>query len=81
MPLYEFVCGSCGQQFEALVRRSGAPVCPRCSSSDLQRVPSLFAVDSPTTRRAALESGRRRNTKTARDKQVAEHEERHHHHD
>jgi putative FmdB family regulatory protein len=81
MPLFEYICSSCGHAFEALVRGGEAPACPECGCRELQRVPSLFAVDSPTTRRSALNAGRRRQTKIQRDRDVAEQEERDHHHD
>ncbi len=46
MPVYEYVCGACGQRFEELVlggvRRS--VLCSRCGSEDVRRVVSVFAV-------------------------------------
>ena len=43
MPIYEFVCESCKDLFELLVKNPNEPValaCPRCGSSTLQRVVS-----------------------------------------
>ena len=35
MPIYEYVCASCGKEFEKLVRQSSpAPECPDCHSKD-----------------------------------------------
>ncbi len=30
MPIYEYRCGSCGREFEELVRKDETPVCPAC---------------------------------------------------
>jgi putative FmdB family regulatory protein len=81
MPLYEFECRGCGQQFEALVRAGTTPVCTKCQSGDLHRLTSMFAVNSENTRALASQSARLRNSKTQRDQRAAEQEELHHHHD
>ena len=45
MPLYEFTCSACGDRFEELVRnQSEAVSCPHCSSSDVTRNMSAFAI-------------------------------------
>jgi putative FmdB family regulatory protein len=41
MPIYEFVCDHCRQNFELLATRSEnqvAPVCPHCQSPEITRV-------------------------------------------
>ena len=45
MPLYEYRCGDCGQQFEALVPagRADAETCPDCGSQ-VRRLLSLVAA-------------------------------------
>jgi putative FmdB family regulatory protein len=30
MPIYEYACEACGEEFEYLVRNGEAPVCPEC---------------------------------------------------
>lgn len=44
MPVYEFTCEECGEEFSVLVRRMGdeAP-CPECHSADVRRRMSGFA--------------------------------------
>jgi putative FmdB family regulatory protein len=43
MPIYEYVCGNCGNEFEKLVFSYSADVvCPDCSSTELERKVSLF---------------------------------------
>jgi len=46
MPIYEYVCRKCGEQFEVLVRVSGdLPCkCSRCGASNPDKVFSAFAV-------------------------------------
>ena len=80
MPLYEFECLDCGRQFEALVRDSTPPACPGCEGTHLERLLSLFSVSSESTRQSNLKTARQANSKVARDKAIAEHEEIHHHH-
>lgn len=41
MPLFDFVCKTCGSSFELLVRGSSVPVCPECGSAELQKQVSL----------------------------------------
>ena len=79
MPLYEFECADCGERFEALVRDSTLPTCPRCQGHKLERLLSLFSVNSATTRQSNLADGRRKNAKAQRDKAIADHEAIHHH--
>lgn len=47
MPIYEFLCGPCNRiySFHSFrVETDKVPVCPRCGSRDLHRVPSRFAA-------------------------------------
>jgi putative FmdB family regulatory protein len=76
MPLYDFRCRACSEQFEGLVRPSETVVCPSCGSRDLEQLQSLFAVRSEGTRQAAFDAERQRlrSSKDTRDKAVAERE-------
>lgn len=69
MPLYEYDCLSCAQRFEVLVRGpQTAIVCPACGRDQIERVISSFAVSSPESRRANVDSARQQNLKLDRDK-------------
>jgi len=59
MPIYEYRCTSCGKEFEVLVRGSSpAPQCPSCSSSELHKKLSAFAmVSSAASAQAELPAG------------------------
>ncbi len=49
MPIYEFLCCQCNRiySFHSFkVASSKVPVCPKCSASDLRRVPSSFGISS-----------------------------------
>ncbi len=49
MPLYEFQCTDCKDEFEELVRSSAAAAevkCPRCGGQHVRRKVSLFASKS-----------------------------------
>jgi putative FmdB family regulatory protein len=81
MPIYEYRCRACAREFEALVRSGDTPACPACAATDLERLLSLFAVDSDGTRQAAREGSMAKGIKRQRDKEVADVElyNRHHH--
>ena len=44
MPLYEYACNDCHEEFETLVRGAERPACPSCQSQDLERRLSVFAA-------------------------------------
>jgi putative FmdB family regulatory protein len=47
MPLYEYLCKSCENQFEVLVRTASSdptPSCPDCGARDVRKVFSLVAA-------------------------------------
>jgi putative FmdB family regulatory protein len=51
MPIFEFVCGKCGEEFERLVFSSGLGdvKCPKCDSDDVTKILSVFS-SSPIER-------------------------------
>jgi putative FmdB family regulatory protein len=58
VPLYDFRCRACGEQFETLVRPPAVPACPACAATDLERLVTGFSFSvrsgglSPAARRA-----------------------------
>jgi putative FmdB family regulatory protein len=44
MPLFEYRCQSCTQEFEVLVRASERPACPKCASTELEKLISAHAA-------------------------------------
>ncbi|MFA4965397.1 MAG: zinc ribbon domain-containing protein [Thermoleophilia bacterium] len=52
MPVYEYVCGRCGEVFELLVglsERDVARECPHCGSSEVKRRLSSFTTGGSRT--------------------------------
>lgn len=55
MPIYEYVCCECGNEFEELVfSQEETPVCPKCASD---RVEKLMSACSARTEGAIGEGG------------------------
>jgi putative FmdB family regulatory protein len=46
MPLYEYLCRSCNNHFELLVRQSTKLECPKCAGTELDKQLSVFAVSA-----------------------------------
>ncbi len=62
------------------MRGATQPACPSCQGADLEKLLSLFAVDSAATRQSNLQAGRKHIQKEQRDRAVAERESIEHHH-
>ena len=59
MPIYEYICKSCGCAFEKLVPRAGTAVeCEKCGSDQVEKQFSVFAAaaTSPASRCEAADS-------------------------
>ena len=72
MPLYEFLCDTCGAQFEELVPPGGTAPCPACGGERVRRVFVPIAARGPgvgLTGRAARESDSRRSEREAAKKE------------
>jgi putative FmdB family regulatory protein len=54
MPIFEYVCRGCGNEFEALVRSDTIAECPSCHSTELKKMLSVFAT-APSDTQAAPE--------------------------
>jgi putative FmdB family regulatory protein len=57
MPIFDYRCKACGQDFELLVRGSTVPACKHCGSAALERRVSLTAPQG--TAGATIAAGRR----------------------
>jgi putative FmdB family regulatory protein len=44
MPIFEYACRACGNEFETLVRGSEVPSCASCGSPQLDKKLSVFAA-------------------------------------
>ena len=80
MPLFDYRCRACQHEFESLVRGGVTPPCPACGSGDLEKLPSLFAVDSASTRTTARTRSMPKALSEHRDKDRGEIEDFHRNH-
>lgn len=56
MPIYEYACQTCGNEFELLVRADTTLECPSCHSSQLDKQLSVFATAESTSAAAAAQA-------------------------
>jgi len=49
MPIYEYKCNDCGENFETLVMGGADPECPSCDSRDLSRLMSACGFISKSS--------------------------------
>jgi putative FmdB family regulatory protein len=77
MPIYDYQCKSCGEEFELLVLKNTVVACPSCQGQDLEQLISGFAVSSDSIRQANLKAARRKyaTSATYKDQKVAEADE------
>ena len=61
MPIFEFICASCGHHFETLVRGGQVPVCASCGSDRLEKQMSLPRVKSESTHAQAMAAAKKRD--------------------
>jgi putative FmdB family regulatory protein len=73
MPIYEYQCRQCAQQFELLVLKTTVVECPSCQGRDLDQLLSGFAVSSDGMRAANARTARQAavNSTDHRDKNIA----------
>lgn len=58
MPIFEYSCKRCGNEFETLVRGSSPAVeCPKCHGTELTKKLSAFAAPSGSTAGRAADLG------------------------
>jgi putative FmdB family regulatory protein len=75
MPIYEYQCRQCANEFELLVLKgSPEPACPSCQSTDIEQLLSGFAVSSEGISKARLATARRKlaGSSQVKDQKVAE---------
>ena len=68
MPIFEYRCSACGNEFEQLVLNS-SPVtgCPSCGGQNIEKMMSISSVSSESVQRRATRDIRARNRALRRD--------------
>ncbi|MBM4195089.1 MAG: zinc ribbon domain-containing protein [Gemmatimonadetes bacterium] len=74
MPIYEYRCGECAHEFEALVRGGTEPTCEKCKSAKLERLFSLPAIKSDSTHDLAMRAARKRDKAQGIEREHAQRE-------
>ena len=74
IPIYEYSCQDCGNDFEALVRGSSVPACPQCESTDLERQFSLPTAHTSGTHDKAMRAARARDRRQGQERMHAQRE-------
>ena len=74
MPIFEYECRGCHNQFELLVLKDTIPACPGCQGQDLEKLLSAFAFNSDEITRARVKKARAAavNSSNYKDQKVAE---------
>ena len=82
MPIFEYACKKCAKEFEALVLpTTGAPKCPACESTELEKLISRPAIKSETTHGLAMKAAKKRDKKQGSEKAREQREYELHHND
>jgi putative FmdB family regulatory protein len=81
MPIFEYRCAACGNEFELLVlpRSTSTPECPACQGQDLEKLFSGASVSTDHSRRKARRDGKARGARLRRDLNHEEHKRIHDH--
>ena len=77
MPIYDYQCRKCGEEFELLILKNTVAACPACQSQDLEQLVSGFSVSSESIRQANVKAARRKYATSSnyKDQKVAEAED------
>ena len=82
MPIFEYACKKCGKEFEALVlKTTPAPSCPKCKSTELEKLISKPAIKSESTHGLAMKAAKARDKKAGSEKAREQREYELHHND
>lgn len=81
MPIFEYQCQACGNEFELLVLKGTVPACPKCAAETLERQVSLPSVKSDSTHALAMKAAKKRDSKQAGEMNRAQREYELHHND
>jgi putative FmdB family regulatory protein len=82
MPLFEYRCLVCANEFELLIRAGVEPRCPSCGGASLERLLSMFGVSSEaSTARSRQKLGAQQRQKSQASQKEREFYKHDHHDD
>ncbi len=61
MPIFDYICKECDNEFEALVRGSVPAKCPKCGSENLDRQLSMPNMKTESTKAMSMAAAKRRD--------------------
>ena len=68
MPIYDYTCGACAHEFEALLRKqTDDATCPACQSGDLKRQLSKPRVHSEARKGRSMRAAKKRDKAQAQE--------------
>ena len=68
MPIFEYRCSACGDEFELLVLHSSSvPGCTTCGSQDIEKLMSMSSMSSERIRSRATSGLRAKNRALRKD--------------
>ena len=68
MPIYEYACKSCGEQFETLILGKEEAACPCCASNDLERLLSTSYSKGGAVSDLAMRAAKKRDQGQGRER-------------
>lgn len=74
MPIYEYKCRSCGNEFEKIVRLGETPNCPSCQGAELERQFSAPGISTQKSRSYTHGIARKRADAIRKEQQHAQRE-------
>lgn len=74
MPIYEYTCTDCSDEFELLIRGGEKPACPSCGSANLEKRFSLPRVHSEGRKARSLAAAKQRDQKQGTERVRAQRE-------
>ena len=82
MPIYDYTCGACAHEFEAVLRKqTDEATCPACLSSDLKRGLSTPSVHSEARKDRSMRAAKKRDKRQAKEAAYTQREYELHHDD
>jgi len=67
MPMFDYVCRSCDHHFELLMRARDVARCVACGSAEVEKLLSVPALKTSSTRGLAMQAAKRRDKVQATD--------------